>query len=59
MSLITQEAKDSAYNLLMYTLNKESSLSSLEQDQIRALIKLVHTVASESVILVKNKVNNL
>lgn len=59
MSLITQEAKDNAYNLLMYSLNKEASLSGLSQDQIKALIKVVHTVASESVILVKNRVNNL
>ena len=59
MSLITQEAKDNAYSLLMYSLNKEPSLSGLEQDQIIALIKIVHTVSIESVILVKNKVNNL
>ena len=59
MSLITQEAKDNAYNLLMYSLNKEPSLSGLEQDQIIALIKIVHTISTESVILVKNKVNNL
>ncbi len=59
MSLITQEAKDNAYSLLMYSLNKEPSLSGLEQDQIIALIKIVHTISTESVILVKNKVNNL
>lgn len=39
--------------------NKELSLSGLTQDQIKALIKVVHTVSSESVILVKNRVNNL
>jgi len=59
VSLITQEVKDNAYNLLMYSLNKEPSLSGLDQEQIKALIKIVHTVASESIILVKNKVNNL
>lgn len=59
MSLITQETKDNAYNLLMYSLNKEVSLSGLSQEQIKALIKVVHTIASESVFLVKNKINTL
>lgn len=59
MSILIQEVKDNAYNLLMYKLNKDPNLKELNQEQIKSLIAIVYTVSTESVTLVKNKVNNL
>jgi hypothetical protein len=57
--MITQEARDNAYNLLVETVKAEPCMNELTDAQLEKLIRLVMVVASETVILTKNRINNL
>jgi hypothetical protein len=59
MSLITQEARDNARDMLLETIKGEPCLCGLTQLQFEKMLRLVAVVASETVILTKNRINNL
>lgn len=57
MSLLTQEARDKAYNSIS-ELRRRLSVE-LSAEDWRILIRQAEIIASETVILTKNRINNL
>lgn len=57
MSLLTQVAKDEAYNLISELQGRFSV--ELSSEDWRILIRQAEIIASEVVILTKNRINNL
>jgi hypothetical protein len=57
MSLLTQEARDKAHNSIS-ELRRRLSVE-LSAEDWRILIRQAEIIASETVILTKNRINNL
>lgn len=59
MSLLTQESHDKATDLALELLDQYIILKQLSEEQKRAIVRIVLKTTTETVILVKNRINNL